>query len=156
MLENSPGGGSIVYSYLFLWLFALGLRPINRAAASPLHTPAIVESAGHNCESPLDVPKVKDVSGKWERSNTSMDIYYMHCNQMEAAHPSNRAVTLVTNVSHKNTLPCTTTLTAARCLKAGGPPVWEVRGRREWQRERSLFCSVMNFSRSTSNPIIDS
>lgn len=32
-----------------------------------------------------------------------MDIYYMHCNQMEAAHPSSRAVTLVTNVSHKDT-----------------------------------------------------
>lgn len=30
-----------------------------------------------------------------------MDIYYMHCNQMEAAHPSSGAVMLVTNVSHK-------------------------------------------------------
>jgi len=35
----------------------------------------------------------------------SMDIYYMHCNQMEAAHPSSRAVMLVTNVSHKDTPP---------------------------------------------------
>lgn len=32
-----------------------------------------------------------------------MDIYYMHCNQMEAAHPSSGAVMLVTNVSHKDT-----------------------------------------------------
>lgn len=32
ILENSPGGASIVYSYLFFWLFALGLWPINRAA----------------------------------------------------------------------------------------------------------------------------
>lgn len=41
-----------------------------------------------------------------------MDIYYMHCNQMEAAHPSSRAVTLVTNVSHKDTPPTTTTTSA--------------------------------------------
>ena len=40
----------------------------------------------------------------------SMDIYYMHCNQMEAAHPSSRAVTLVTNVSHKGTPTTTTTI----------------------------------------------
>lgn len=67
-----------------------------------------------------------------------MDIYYMHCNQMEAAHPSNRAVTLVTNVSHKNTLPNTTTLTVSRPVKAGGPSAWEVRERRECERERRL------------------
>lgn len=34
-----------------------------------------------------------------------MDIYYMHCNQMEAAHPSSGAVMLVTNVSHKGSSP---------------------------------------------------
>lgn len=35
ILENSPAGGSIVYSYLFFWLFALGLWPINRATIPP-------------------------------------------------------------------------------------------------------------------------
>lgn len=41
MPENSPGGRSIVYSYLFFWLFALGLWPINSAAIP--HTPAAGE-----------------------------------------------------------------------------------------------------------------
>jgi len=36
----------------------------------------------------LDIPKEKDVPGKWERSNMSRAIYYMYCNQMEVTHPS--------------------------------------------------------------------
>lgn len=43
----------------------------------------------------------------------SMEIYYMHCNQMEAGHPSSRAVTLVTNASHKEA--------PSLALKAGSP-----------------------------------
>lgn len=62
-----------------------------------------------------------------------MDIYYMHCNQMEAAHPSSGAVMLVTNVSHKGSspppshilLPLTPPLhlaaaVAVCCVQAGG------------------------------------
>lgn len=36
----------------------------------------------------LDIPKDKDVPGKWERSNMSTAIYYIYCNQMEVTHPS--------------------------------------------------------------------
>lgn len=43
----------------------------------------------------------------------SMEIYHMHCNQMEAAHPSSRAVTPVTNVSHKEA--------PSLALEAGSP-----------------------------------
>lgn len=43
----------------------------------------------------------------------SMEIYYMHCNQMEAAHPSTRAGTPVTNVSHKEA--------PSLALEAGSP-----------------------------------
>lgn len=43
----------------------------------------------------------------------SMEIYYMHCNQMEAGHLSSRAVTSVTNVSHKEAL--------SLALEAGSP-----------------------------------
>lgn len=64
-----------------------------------------------------------------------MDIYYMHCNQMEAAHPSSGAVMLVTNVSHKDTPPSPTNpymhplaAAAAVCdVKVGGLYVWEER-----------------------------
>lgn len=60
-----------------------------------------------------------------------MDIYYMHCNQMEAAHPSSRAVMLVTNVSHKDT-PLRTHPRCRSCsVKVGGPSVWEEREKGE-------------------------
>ena len=63
-----------------------------------------------------------------------MDIYYMHCNQMEAAHPSSRAVTLVTNVSHKDTPllhPPPPPPPRYCSAEAGGPSAWEERERRE-------------------------
>lgn len=69
-----------------------------------------------------------------------MDIYYMHCNQMEAAHPSSRAVTLVTNVSHKDTPPTHThTLSPATAVKVGGPTVWEERKKGEYERGQDCF-----------------
>lgn len=84
-----------------------------------------------------------------------MDIYYMHCNQMEAAHPSSRAVTLVTNVSHKGTPTNTTTTTPslplALAVKAGVPSAWEERAE-SVKEQRDLFCTVMNFKNSTPHP----
>lgn len=63
----------------------------------PLH-------ATSNHGSLLDVPDMKDVSAKWERSNTSPDIYYMCWNQMEGTHSSQHRVTAVTPVPHKKRL----------------------------------------------------
>lgn len=71
----------------------------------------------YNCDSLLDVPNVKDVSSKWERSNTSPDIYYMYCNQMEATHSSQYPVIEVTPVPHKKCLPLPSMATGLCCLQ---------------------------------------
>lgn len=59
----------------------------------------------HSHHSFLDVSNVKDVSAKWERSNTSPEIYYMCWNQMESAHSSQQRVTAVTPAQHKKQSP---------------------------------------------------
>lgn len=73
-----------------------------------------------------------------------MDIYYMHCNQMEAAHPSSGAVMLVTNVSHKDTPPpnpymhpLAAAVAAVCSVKVGGLYIWKERS--ESEREQRVF-----------------
>ena len=66
----------------------------------------------------LDLHLVKDVSGKWERSNTSPEIYCVYRKQMEATHSSRGAVTAVTPVAHKKVLsPPSMPTGLGRCLQ---------------------------------------
>lgn len=62
MRWNSPGSGEhCLQLSIFLTLCPWAVAHKQR---SWLRAPGLAESAEHNCESPLDVPKVKDVSGK--------------------------------------------------------------------------------------------
>lgn len=74
-------------------------------------------------QSLLDIPDVKDVAAKWERSNMNTDIYYMCWNQMEAKHSSQHHVTEVTPAPHEKPVPLPSVSAGlCRCLQQPGLP----------------------------------